>query len=394
MGNPAPLDPQDVDALLRPFGSSRSLPSDAYTSPEVFAWERDEIFGATWVCLGRTDDLLAPGQVRGIEVGSESVMLTRDSEGVVRGFSNVCRHRGHILVEVGDAFDARLVRCPYHSWSYRFDGTLRSAPTMAGSTDFTPADWPLAAVAVEEWLGWVFVDLSGRAGPVAGTYAGLGDLLDPYEPQRLVAAARHHYEVPANWKLIVENYHECYHCSTIHPELCAVTPPDSGRDVEPGGLWCGGNMVLKDHAVTMSLTGESGGMPFRRLNDTRLRQVLYVGLWPNLLVSAHPDYVMTHRIVPLGPDRSAIECVWLFSPETVAMEGFDPAYAVDFWDITNREDWAACASVQRGAANRGFAPGPLSPWESTIHQFHFMVGTAYRGQPVVPPRVPESARAL
>ncbi len=379
--------------MLRPFGSSRSLPAAALTSPEVFAWEQDHIFGATWICLGRTDDVLGRGQARGIGLGVESVMLTRDADGVVRGFSNVCRNRGHTLVEIGEPVDVRLVRCPYHSWSYRLDGTLRSAPTMAGSDDFEPADWPLAGVRVEEWLGWLFLDLSGAAPPLADTYRGLETVLAVYEPERLVAAARHDYEIPANWKLVVENYHECYHCSTIHPELCAVTPPDSGRDLHPEGLWCGGTMVLKDHAVTMSLTGESGGIPFRLLDETRSRHVLYVGLWPNLLVSAHPDYVMTHRIVPLGPDRSHIECVWLFPPEAVAMEGFDPAYAVDFWDITNREDWAACSGVQRGAANRGYAPGPLSPWESTIHQFHTMVATAYRGDPVTPPKVPQSARA-
>ncbi len=196
----------------------------------------------------------------------------------------------------------------------------------------------------------------------------------------------------ANWKLIVENYHECYHCSTIHPELCAVSPPNSGQDLEPAGLWCGGLMTLKDHAVTMSLTGASDGQTFRRLSAAAVRRVVYVGLWPNLLVSAHPDYVLTHRLVPLGPDRTLVECDWLFAPESIEMDGFDPTYAVDFWDITNKEDWSACQSVQRGTANRGFSPGPLSPWESTLHQFHSMIGAAYRGEPVQPPVVPTSSR--
>ncbi|CAN5259938.1 aromatic ring-hydroxylating dioxygenase subunit alpha [soil metagenome] len=392
MGRPAPIETRFVDDLLRPFGTSRTMPAAAYRSQEVFEWEQAEVFGAGWVCLGRTDDLLGSGQVRSMEHGAESMLLARDPDGTVRGFSNVCRHRGHTLVEVGDAVDVRLIRCPYHSWSYRFDGSLRSAPTMTQTVDFDTADWPLTRIAVGGWLGWLFVDLSGRAAPLPDTFDGLSAILARYEPERLVEVARHSYEVAANWKLVVENYHECYHCSTIHPELCSVTPPDSGRDLEPAGLWCGGVMTLKDHAATMSITGESGGCNFRLLNPDQARQVAYIGLWPNLLISAHPDYIMTHRLVPLAPDRTFVECVWMFAPESLEMDGFDPAYAVDFWDITNHEDWNACESVQRGAANRGFAPGPLSPWESTIYQFHSMIGGVYRGGPVRPPQVPQSTR--
>ena len=243
-----------------------------------------------------------------------------------------------------------------------------------------------------EWLGWTFLDMSGEAADLDETFGNLPFYLAGYEPERLVTVARHSYEVAANWKLVVENYHECYHCTSIHPELCQVTPPDSGSDIAPTGLWCGGTMVLKDHAMTMSLTGESQGVNFRNLAPGQDRDVLYLGLWPNLLVSPHPDYVMTHRMVPLGPGRTFIECDWLFAPESIGKAGFDPAYAVDFWDITNAEDWTACENVQRGTANRGHRPGPLSPWESTIYQFLNMVGQAYQGEKVRPPLMPESAR--
>ena len=147
-------------------------------------------------------------------------------------------------------------------------------------------------------------------------------------------------------------------------------------------------MVLKDHARTMSLTGQSLGINFRKLPDGRERDVLYMGVWPNLLISPHPDYVMTHRMVALAPDRTYIECDWLFPPEALELKGFDPAYAVEFWDITNQEDWTACTNVQKGAANRGFRPGPLSPWESTIYQFLHMVGQAYSGREVAAPPMP------
>jgi len=245
---------------------------------------------------------------------------------------------------------------------------------------------------VDQWLGWLFLDLSGNAAPLSATIGNLEEVIIPYEPGRLVLVARHSYEIAANWKLVAENYHECYHCTTIHPELCQVTPPDSGEDIAPTGLWCGGNMLLKDHAATMSLTGESQGINFRGLRPEGEREVLYLGLFPNLLISPHPDYVMTHRLVPLAPGRTFIECDWLFAPESIAQQGFDPAYAVDFWDITNREDWNACEGVQRGSANRGFRPGPLSPWESTNYQFLNMVAQAYQGDQVRPPLMPQSSR--
>ncbi|MGQ0848493.1 MAG: aromatic ring-hydroxylating oxygenase subunit alpha [Actinomycetota bacterium] len=389
---PAPIDQSAVEAVMRPFGRSRSLPAAAYRSHDLFAWERHQIFGGGWVCLGRTTDLVAPGQLRAIEHGSETILLSNDLSGQIRGFSNVCRHRGHPLVEVGEPVDARLIRCPYHSWSYRFDGSLRAAPTLTQADEFDTADWPLSPVRVGEWLGWLFLDLSGQAPPLDITFGNLAEVLAPYEPERLVKVARHTYEIAANWKLVVENYHECYHCTSIHPELCQVSPVASGVDIAPSGLWCGGTMLLKDHAATMSLTGVSYGTNFRHLPEGRDRNVLYVGLWPNLLISPHPDYVMTHRMVPLAADRTYIECDWLFPPEALDLSDFDPAYAVEFWDITNREDWTACESVQRGTANRGFSPGPLSPWESTIYQFLWMLGRAYRGAAVTAPPMPASTR--
>ena len=391
MRPPAPIDPAAIAAILAPFGSSRTMPAEAYRSPELFAWEQAEIFGRTWTCVGRLDDLAQPGQLRAVTVAGEEVLLARDPDGTTRGFSNVCRHRGHPLAEPGKAIAARQIRCPYHSWAYRFDGTLRTAPTLTQSDGFDPAEWPLVPIRSDEWLGWLFIDVSGEAPPIAATFGNLAAVLGAYEPRRLTRAARHTYEVAANWKIVAENYHECYHCASIHPALCEVSPPDSGNDFVPDGLWCGGLMALKDHAFTMSLDGLSGGVNFRGLTPGSDRNVLYIHVLPNLLVSAHPDYLLTHLLTPLGPDRTLIECAWLFAPESLEQPGFDPAYAVDFWDMTNREDWTACERVQRGTASRGFLQGPLSSWESTIYQLHSVFGRAYRGEGMLPPlHVPSS----
>ena len=149
-------------------------------------------------------------------------------------------------------------------------------------------------------------------------------------------------------------------------------------------------MELMDHAETMSLSGESRGVPLRGLDDRQRREVIYAQLFPNMLVSAHPDYVMTHRLEPLAPGRTRVTCQWLFPPEAFAVEGFDPSYAVEFWDLTNRQDWQACESVQRGVASRGYRQGPLAIEEDNVHQFQTMVAGGYLqggpARPVAPAR--------
>jgi len=173
---------------------------------------------------------------------------------------------------------------------------------------------------------------------------------------------------------VQENYHECYHCPLIHPELCRVSPPASGVNYDLPGAWVGGRMDLADGADSMSLTGRGSGAPLPGLDEDGRRSVLYLGLFPNLLLSLHPDYVMTHVLTPLAAGRTRIECSWYF-PSTDT----DPSYAVEFWDLTNRQDWAACESVYRGLSSPHFVPGPLAPGEDAVHRFVSMVARAYQG---------------
>ena len=138
-------------------------------------------------------------------------------------------------------------------------------------------------------------------------------------------------------------------------------------------------MDLVDHAETMSLDGTSHAPSLRSLSDAQRRQVFYYGLVPNLLISLHPDYVMSHRLEPLSPSETRIECEWLFAPEALDDESFDPSYASGFWDVVNRQDWAACESLSRGVSSRGYRPGPLSPREDAVHHFITVVAAAYLG---------------
>ena len=337
------------------------LPRAAYVDPEVFAWEQRHFFGSGWLCVGRAGQLANPGDQRAEQVGAGSILLVRGDDGILRAFANTCRHRGHELLPCGSAANHGVIICPYHSWTYSLSGGLRAAAGFKNKPGFDASGWGLTELPAQEWHGLVFVDGSGKAAPIEESLGALAELVRPYEPERLVTAGRHDYEVAANWKILTENYHECYHCTAIHPELCRVSPPRSGENYAAPGTWVGGWMDLREGAQTMSLDGRSGGVPLRGLDATGLRTVIYVNIFPNVLLSLHPDYVMTHRLTPLAATRTRIECTWAFAPESVDRPGFDPGYAVDFWDITNQQDWRACESVQRGLASEHARPARCRP---------------------------------
>jgi Rieske 2Fe-2S family protein len=387
-----PIERSAIEAVLVPFGPrQRLLPREAYTSDAVLQWERRHFFESGWVCAGTAEDLARPGDHRALQVGSDGVLLVRDEAGDLRGFFNVCRHRAHELLSAGSCAHAKTLRCPYHAWTYGLDGRLRHGSDQPG---FDPAAEGLVPVRVEQWGAWIFVNASGDAPALADWIGDLEQLAAPYATARLHVEASHSYEIEANWKLIHENYHECYHCPQIHPQLCRISPPESGTNVERRGAFVGGDMDLVPGAVTMSLDGHSDGVTMPGLPLELHRKVHYYMLFPNLLLSFHPDYVMTHRVEAVAPDRSRIECQWLFPPEAVDKPGFSPEYAVEFWDITNQQDWRAVESVQRGIRSRGYRPGTLASSEDAVYQFVTRVARGYlegRFDPV--PRRPVAAGA-
>ena len=382
VGDPAPIEPDALQASLRPFGRSRMLPRAAYVDPAVFAWERRHFLDGGWMCVGHSEAVAEPGDQRAESLGTAGVLLTRAQDGVLRGFANVCSHRGHELLPCGVSARHGRVICPYHSWSYTLEGEVWTAPGFKELEGFEPSEFGLTELPVTEWHGLVFVDGSGRAPSLDESLATLDAVVAPYEPERLRVAGSHEYVVAANWKILTENYHECYHCPMIHPELCEVSPPKSGDNYHSEGAWVGGTMDLREGMETMSLDGTSGGVMLRGLDAAARRTVIYVNIFPNILISLHPDYVMTHRLTPLAADSTRIECTWAFAPEAVEQAGFDPSYAMNFWDITNQQDWNACASVQRGLSSVHARPGPLAGEEDAVYQFVTMVARGYLGQPV------------
>jgi len=386
-GGPAPVPADGLAAALAPFGQSRMLPREAYVDPAVFEWEQHNIFSG-WTCVGHASDLATVGIQKAVGTGPNAILLTRDDDHIVRAFANTCRHRGHELLACNATTKGRAIVCPYHSWSYRLDGRLRNAPGFRDAEGFEPDEFGLAELRLVNWHGWLFVDPSGQDVEFETHVAGWDEVVKPYRPEDLTVVARHSYELATNWKVIAENYQECYHCSTIHPELSRISPPTSGENLDLPGSWMGGWMSIVEGAETMSLTGKSGGVAIQGLSEHELRSVMYLVFYPNLLVSLHPDYVMTHLMTPLAADRTHVECAWAFPKDVAAKSDFDPSYAVDFWDLTNRQDWAACESVQRGLSSPHARPGPLAPDEDGVYQFVTRVARAYSGAagPAAEPR--------
>jgi Rieske 2Fe-2S family protein len=366
----------ELEACQRDSGTM--LPAAAYLGDDVLAWEQRHFFAAGWVCVGRADDLGTPGARRVVAVGTDSVLLVRGADGLLRGFYNVCRHRGHELLPCGAEGSGKFIRCPYHAWVYDTSGNLYGVPPTHEGDLSDPSQYSLVAARTREWNGFVFVNASGDAAALDDYLGGLDAVVTPYDMAGLRVGETHSYEIAANWKLIVENYDECFHCPSIHPELCQVSDPDSGTIVVGSGLWLGGTMWLREGVETMSLDGRSGGVLIENLPAGRERDIVYLHLFPNLLISLHPDYVMTHRMTPVAPGRTQVECQWLFPAAAWEREGFTPSYAADFWDVTNRQDWTACESVQRGVASPGYRPGPYSSaYEYVVKAFDQLVAQGY-----------------
>ena len=372
--------PMSIDELERtclPLEQATMLPGAAFTDPRVLAWELESVFQGGWVFVAHASRLAERGDFVMVDIGSESAVVVARDDGEPRAFSNTCRHRGARLVDQPEGRIGRL-QCPYHAWSYGLDGSLSNAPFTEGLEGFDRSCFGLHPVRTAVLEGLVFADLSGEAPPIEEHVGDLVPLLARHRVPGLRRAERISYEVAANWKAIGENYSECLHCPGVHPELNRLSHYLSGEAVPGEGAWCGGSMTLRDGAETMAVNGgHATRPPIEGLAGDDLRTILYFLLFPNLLVSLHPDYVMLHTLWPRATGRTEVVCEWFFEPATMAADGFDPGDAVSFWDQVNREDWHVCNLTQRGMASSGFVPGRYTLQEDDVHDFDVMVAQRY-----------------
>ena len=373
-----PLTPDEIAAVRKPYRAASLLPGRAYHDPAIHDFERSEWFRRDWVIVGREEDAGDPGTYFLAEVDDEPLIVVRARDGVLRAFYNVCRHRGTAVVEEPCGKAVRF-QCPYHAWIYDLEGKLVRAKHTDDLDDFSFEGYGLAPVQLETWQGFVFLSLDPDATPLLDWLGDLAPHLARFDFSTLRVAHAISYEVDANWKFIAENYSECYHCPGIHPQLNKLTPYDLGGDFSPDGPWQGGWMELVENAETMAVDGghRSDRPAMRGMTAVDERRIYYYLLWPTTFLSIHPDYLLVHRLEPAGPGHTRIVCQWLFEDTTIGAPGFDPSDAVEFWDLTNRQDWHVCELQQRGTRSQSWVAGRYSNQEPSVHAFDLMAVDRY-----------------
>jgi glycine betaine catabolism A len=356
----------------------RTLPGSAYTDATVFTAEQEHIFERMWNCVALAADLVGAGAFRTVTVGRESVLLARGRDGAIRGFLNVCRHRGARICTDEAGQVRRNLQCPYHAWTYDLTGKLIAAPNLTSMPDVDRREYGLIAVSVREWLGCVWVCLTDEPPSfeddvMSEVVTRLGDVvsLDNYAVDGLALGRRITYDVAANWKLIVENFMECYHCATIHPELTEVLPEFA--DGYAAQYYVGHGAEFAPGAEGFTVDGRAGVDKLPGVTDDQDRRYYAITIKPQVFVNLVPDHVILHRMTPLAADRTVVDCDWLFAPDVVA-SGRDLDASVELFHRVNAQDFAACERTQPSMSSRAYRNGGvLVPSEHHIGQFHTWV---------------------
>jgi len=354
-----------------------SLPSSAYTDPADYAREQSAIFQREWMAACRAEEIPNPGNWQVLNIAGDDVLVVRAQDGVLRAFYNVCRHRGARLCAGQDepqkpgratlpqaVLANGLIRCPYHAWTYRADGSLLAAPHILNTEGFDPAGFSLYPVGCEEWAGFVFLHLSpADAQPLHTQLGALPGRIANYTLDQLAIGHRIRYSVEANWKIICENYNECYHCGPVHPELCALVP--AFRSQGGANLQWDRGIPHREGAITFTWSGTTSRALLPRLNqDERTRHKGEL-LYPNLFLSLAADHVAAFILHPRGAALTDIDCLFLFDKAEIGNPDFDHTDASSFWDVVNQQDWAICERVQAGMNARPHNQGFYAPMEDS-----------------------------
>lgn len=339
------------------------MPGYLFHDSEVFDRETRKLLLSSWTCVGRADELPNAGDFLTYEIGGSGVFVLRHPDGSIRAYHNVCRHRGTRLVEASKGGGMSVVQCPYHAWTYDLDGGLVGAPHMDQAEDFASGDFGLYPVHAEVWRGFLFLNLDPKARPLREYLGSFVDRAASYPLDRLRRAHRVVYEIAANWKLVAQNANECYHCPGVHPQLVRLTPYRSGEEDLTRGPVFGGWMDFVDGARTLSAGGATPRRTFPGLSPEDLRRVYYYVLYPSNFLSLLPDYVTLDWFIPLSPERTR-----LVFDMYVDRDEPDPADdAMEFWDVTNRQDWHICEMAHLGAKTVAYEQGRYSSEEEVVH---------------------------
>jgi Rieske 2Fe-2S family protein len=369
---------EDFDGLTQVIPS---LAASCYVDADWYQHELEHIFYRGWIYLCHSSTLATARAFRRFRIGTQEIVVLRDDQGVLRAFHNSCRHRGSILCEAqAGTLRGKLIVCPYHQWAYAQDGELKATSSMREAPDFDKADYPLHAVAVQEWRGGIFVSLAEAPAQLTDGFERGSDRIDNWPMESLQVGHRWRKVMQCNWKVFWENFNECLHCPNIHPELCELVPiygrrisgyrdapdwhehRDSSDPKYTGGLRAG--------AHSWSTSGQACGPVFPGLTPAEVArgQSYFVSL-PSLFIACHVDYMRTVRILPLGPEQTEIEVEWLFQPQTLARDDFDLDDITAFAILVMQQDGAASERNQLGLHARRFKQGVLMPEEHYVKGF-------------------------
>ncbi|MEL6384788.1 MAG: aromatic ring-hydroxylating dioxygenase subunit alpha [Cyanobacteria bacterium J06626_18] len=367
------------------------MTAEAYTSTRHLEQECQTLFSQYWVCVGLASDVPNPGDVYPTEVAKMPIVLVRDGrksspDGTypLRAFHNICSHRGLQLVNKPCNVQGNL-RCPYHSWSYKLDGSLKGTPHFGGYykdsyVGFDRASKGLKPIRCEQWFDLVFVNLSGDAPPLETYLQPVSDRWSGYAFSLLRREPREvSLKCNANWKLAVENFSESYHLSWVHPDLNSCSRMEDHFGFEVGDTHVGQGSLLYKRGV---LEGRS--LPTFPNLQTMGKQTVaeYITVFPNLMLGIHPDYFLVFTVDPIHPDQSTERMVFYFvgddamTPENEALRHLP----IDLWQVTNDEDIEMIERMQIGRQSPSFDGGCFSPeLEQTVYRFQQKVAQAVKG---------------
>lgn len=360
--------PNDTHTATGPTpNSTHTLSRHDYLADEVYEVERARLFHGGWMLAARADRLQR-GNRQVVELAGESVLLTRDLDGALHALANVCRHRGARLCEQHSDSGQGSLMCPYHAWTYALDGRLIATPHLDDS-DVDKSTLPLWQYHVRQWEGFVFVSLAADPPDFdrwMGEYCADLLALERYGFGNLVVGATRTCDIAANWKIVIENYQECLHCTRVHPELVELVPlyrtgcvVDHERD--DGGVTLARGYSMADTENTLPLLPGIEGLD---------ASSYYGGtIFPNGFIDVTGTCAIVSTLFPKGPHLTTMTMEFMFAPEVVAAEGFDPSSVVDFNVLVADQDNVVCESVHRGVSSRAFDHGVLTPKDALVIDF-------------------------
>jgi glycine betaine catabolism A len=383
-------DPHKVSELLTGSAAGYTLPQAFYTDPELLAFDLSEVFGRSWLLLGFESELPEAGSYMAVTIGESSVLLVRGRDAVIRGFHNTCRHRGSRLCAEGHGRSVKLI-CPYHKWTYELDGRLIGAARMPA--DFRMADHGLVPVPVELVAGCIYVALTNAVPDFSPFRAALEPRLGAYRLADAKVAFQSTLIEKANWKLVMENARECYHCAASHPELKLAYPISYGAAVGKDKLEYNQRLAERVESLGLSTAEAYGdwwhveryplnpgmesisvdGSPVvsRRLIGIEDKEI--GGLWwamqPHTFCHALSDYAFMFSAIPVGPQETRVDSKWLVHKDAVEGVDYTIESLTETWTKTNLQDRELAENNQRGVNDVGYVPGPYSLDEDFVVRF-------------------------